>query len=372
MQRNSVSGTRSSLLWLLILVVVVVLIGAVVGVLVILPQQQASRAEQARLAEVERHYLAGVAFQGVDDWTSAEGEYKQVIALDAGYKDVMERLASVRARLQENASSATAVAVAQAERMQTDTRATVQAAPSATQQALDTHYQKGVGYMNIGRWTEAKSELEVVFESDPNYRDVQAQLALVNAELLRLTPTATSTPLVSPTPSQPPTPRTVRSSHFDGTATDGWAFLKGAMINPGTGGSGGGSGNGCLIVTEDKGGTSGYFMAPAKYHGSWSAYSELRVDLWSSGGTYYKSSSTTYGDIYLASGYATAERLLGHRPANQWETFVVDLRSDDGWAFGGGARTLSDILVNVTDFQIRGEYGDGSDECGLDNVALVE
>ena len=78
-----------------------------------------------------------------------------------------------------------------------------------------------------------------------------------------------------------------------------------------------------------------------------------------------------HGDIFLASGYATAQRLLSHRPPDQWETFIIPLKDEDEWAFGGGATSLDDVLVNVTDFQIRAEYGEGVDKSGLDNVELV-
>lgn len=132
MQRRSVVGTRSSLLWLLILIALIFLAGLVMIGLVVLPQLQATRAEQARLAEVERHYQAGVAFQSVNDWAAAEDKYKQVIALDASYKDVQARFAAVRDKLREIATTATAVAVAQAERMQAEATATARAAPSFT------------------------------------------------------------------------------------------------------------------------------------------------------------------------------------------------------------------------------------------------
>ncbi|MBM4028855.1 MAG: hypothetical protein FJ280_26190 [Planctomycetes bacterium] len=110
MQRKSVVGTRSSLLWLLIVLVVVILISATIGVLVMLPQMQATRTEQARLAEIERHYQAGVAFQKIGDWTAAEGEYRQIISLDANYKDAQARLSDVRVRAKEIACMVTASA----------------------------------------------------------------------------------------------------------------------------------------------------------------------------------------------------------------------------------------------------------------------
>lgn len=196
MQRNPVVGTRSSLLWLLILLVGVVLIGALVGAFVILPQMQASRTEQARLAEVERHYRAGVAFQSVADWTTAEGEYRQVISLDAGYEDAQARLAEVKGKLAAMDATATAVVAAQTARVRADATAAAQAAPIATTRALDTRYQRALGFINLKQWVEAQAELRAIFDLDPNYGDVQAQLALVHAEVAKLTPAATSTSVV--------------------------------------------------------------------------------------------------------------------------------------------------------------------------------
>jgi tetratricopeptide (TPR) repeat protein len=156
----------------------------------------------------------------VGDWEAAEGEFKQVIVLDANYKDVQTRLAEVRARLTE--SAATAVAMAEAEQAKADAQATATAweqataaaaASTATAETLETHYQKGLGYINIGRWEEAKTELEQVFKVAPGYKDVQVKLAEVEAGIAALTPTATltSTPLPrtrTPTATNTPIPPT--------------------------------------------------------------------------------------------------------------------------------------------------------------------
>ena len=113
---------------------------------------------------------------------------------------------------------------------------------------------------------------------------------------------------------------------------------------------------------------TGYFVAPSKFRGDWRGYSELSVALWSSGGDDFTSGYKMYGDIYLVSDGATAQRLLPHRPPEDWETFSVPL--SDGWTLNG-ATSLDNVLKNVTDFQIRAEYGVGEDVCGLDNVELV-
>ena len=181
-QRTKVVGTRSFIVWLLIIIAVVMVAALAVGGLVVYPRLQEQRAEQARLAQAEQHYQAGVAFQNVSDWEAAEAEFKQVIALDASYKDVQARLVEVKTRLAESRATATATAV-------------------------ETHYQKALAHINLEQWIEAQMELQAVFETDPNYKDVQAQLAVVNAEISKLTPTATPSPSVTPTPRHTPTPK---------------------------------------------------------------------------------------------------------------------------------------------------------------------
>lgn len=184
--------------------------------------------------------------------------------------------------------------------------------------------------------------------------------------------TATSTPKVpEPTvPSATRTPTTIRSS-FDANNTEGWTANDGAQVmNPGSRGNSAGLSDGYLTWTGGGGGTS-YYVAPSKFHGDWRGYSSIKVDLWSSGGSYYTTGNyEIYGDIFLANRHATAQLLLPHRPAVRWESFVVSLTDDVGWTFSGGATSIEDILLNVTDFQIRAEYGVGGDESGLDNVEL--
>ncbi|MCB0167382.1 MAG: hypothetical protein KDI79_24345 [Anaerolineae bacterium] len=52
-------------------------------------------------------------------------------------------------------------------------------ASTVSAEMIANHYEKGIAYTNIGRWNEAKKELELVFETDPNYKDVQQQLIRV-------------------------------------------------------------------------------------------------------------------------------------------------------------------------------------------------
>ena len=219
-QKHTISGRRPALIWLSILMVLILLVAVLIIVLFIYPNYQ-------RQQQVEQHYQAGVAFQDVGDWDKAVEAFENVVAIDATYKDARTRLAEVKSKQQEalaqaQAKAAQATATAQARAEATATAATVEARiaqatsvaataiaqAKATAQAkeakatataealaqLEEHYQKGLGYMNMGRWEEAKAELEQVFEVDPNYRDVQIKLVELEAKIAELTPTPVPVP----------------------------------------------------------------------------------------------------------------------------------------------------------------------------------
>ena len=123
----------------------------------------------------------------MEDWDKAAQEYEKAIIIDANYKDVQTRLAEVKTKLTESEATATA-------------------------EALETHYQKGLAYINLEKWVEAKAELEKVFSVDPNYKEVRAKLAEVEAQMAKLTPTAPPTPPTPPTLPTPPTSTSTSSA----------------------------------------------------------------------------------------------------------------------------------------------------------------
>ncbi len=188
-------------------------------------QATAAAVSTATAEALEAHYQAGVSFQEMGDWQAAEEAYKQIMVSDADYKDVETRLAEVKAKLADSEATATAVAVAQVKQAQAEAHATatartiatataqarataqVKATPTAqaqaTAEALEAQYQRGLGYINLEQWIEAKAELEQVFAVDPDYKEVQDKLAQVNnrlSELALLTPTPTPMPPIPPTP----------------------------------------------------------------------------------------------------------------------------------------------------------------------------
>lgn len=74
-----------------------------------------------------------------------------------------------------------------------EVKATIAAAPTVTTEFLEFHYQKGAGYININRWHDAKKEMELVFEIDPDYGDVQERLVEIYTKIEQLRPFASPT-----------------------------------------------------------------------------------------------------------------------------------------------------------------------------------
>ena len=205
MARKKVTGSRPLMLWGIIAIIVVLVVVVIAGLLVIYPdyraRQDAAQATVQAQAQVEQHYQAGIAFQNVEDWDKALAEFEQVIRIDASYRDVQAQLANVKARQRE----ATAIAQVQAPATATvQAQATISAqaaAATTTVEAMEAHYEKGVAYMNLSRWEEAKAELQQVFEGDPNYKEVQAKLAEVEAQLKEVRALTSAPTLNSATPS---------------------------------------------------------------------------------------------------------------------------------------------------------------------------
>lgn len=152
---------------------------------------QAAATAEARGAEVQRAYGAGGAFAAAGDWDKAVEEFSRVLALQPDYRDAMVRLTEAR-----NQAAAVKVAVA------------AQSAATATAQAIsdiESAYQRGLGYANLQRWDQAKTELEKVIAIDPNYKDVQTRLVDIETKLAEKIPAPTINPTEPPTPLPVPT-----------------------------------------------------------------------------------------------------------------------------------------------------------------------
>jgi hypothetical protein len=126
----------------------------------------------------------------------------------------------------------------------------------------------------------------------------------------------------------------------------------------------GGNPGGFLQGTENiaRGGT-GYFIAPRKFLGNLSAYAggTLTYDLKVIDGSDYFSDV----DVIISNGATSVSWTSNINPVGHgWVTFQVELNQAN---FGSN---LASILSNVTEFQIRGEFINGPEAEGLDNVLL--
>ena len=154
------------------------------------------------------------------------------------------------------------------------------------------------------------------------------------------------------------------SSTFD-TGTEGWSALDQTGHDytaswTSTGGNPGGFLQG--TETNPNGGT-GYFIAPSKFLGNLSAYAggTLTYDLNVITGTDYFSDV----DVIISNGASSVSWTSNINPVGHgWFTFQVQLNQAN---FGSN---LASILSNVTEFQIRGEFINGPEVEGLDNVLL--
>lgn len=121
-----------------------------------------------------------------------------------------------------------------------------------------------------------------------------------------------------------------------------------------------------LFATDDW-----YFRAPAKFRGNFSASygTELTFDLRQSA----SGEDFSLNDIYLRGGGYTLT-LQTDPPGVAWTAYSIPLVETGGWQLNNRAPTRAEmlnVLADLTDLQIRGEFQFGADEGALDNVVLM-
>lgn len=125
-----------------------------------------------------------------------------------------------------------------------------------------------------------------------------------------------------------------------------------------------------ITATPASDGQTSYFFAPDSFKGDWRGFTSLHFEKMSGGGSYAAPDAYgAYGDVVIISGAKTARMDIGPRHDGKWASFTVPLQ-EGRWGLAGGARSLEDVLANVTDFRIRAEYGVGDDYSGLRSVRL--
>jgi hypothetical protein len=159
---------------------------------------------------------------------------------------------------------------------------------------------------------------------------------------------------------------------FASGGTDGWTGEHASLSNPGTGGP---DGRGYLYASTPGEGEVGYFVAPARLLGDWSSFTALRLALQigprHDGRLFSAYESGGVGDVFLANGAMTASYTFEAAPTRAWGTFLVPLADGARWRLGGGARSLADVLADVTAFKVRAEYVEGDADAGMASVEAL-
>jgi hypothetical protein len=130
-----------------------------------------------------------------------------------------------------------------------------------------------------------------------------------------------------------------------------------------------------ISADDDVQGGTWYFQAPSKFHGDFSqAYgTNIEFDLRQSS----TSSQFDNVDISLSGSGTTLVYDTAYNPSTTWTSYSVLLTETSGWKVGSLSGSIpsqsqfSDVLSDITDIKIRGEYVSGPDTGGLDNVTVV-
>ena len=162
-------------------------------------------------------------------------------------------------------------------------------------------------------------------------------------------------------------------SSFD-VDDEGWTIAgdaQGASVLPDYHATGGNPG-GYISATDNVQGGVWYYKAPEKFRGDFqSGYgTNLTFDLRQSS----LSSQFNAVDVYLRGGGLELTFDTPNNPGTNWTPYSIGLTESSGWLLSGVAPTqpeMLQVLGNVTDVQIRGEFVTGSDVGSLDNVTMV-
>jgi hypothetical protein len=159
------------------------------------------------------------------------------------------------------------------------------------------------------------------------------------------------------------------TSNFDQN-NEGWSVVgDGLLTYESTGGNP--STSGYILGVDRLEGDVFYFNAPSKFRGNASAaYGRLLTfDLvWSE-----NLSDKDVADIILQGDGLTITAKLPAPPGNSWTSYSIRLDVGGGWVRQGTtqavtAAQIQSVLASLQQLRIRGEYRDGSEQSGLDNV----
>lgn len=135
--------------------------------------------------------------------------------------------------------------------------------------------------------------------------------------------------------------------------------------------------HGYIYAKDDVTGGIWYFAAPSSYKGDKSEFygSKLNYSIFQESN---RSNQFDAEDIIFKSGSKQIYFIIDQFPNETWTNYSVSIDESSNWYTGTFKGThakaskaeIKEVLSNVTDFWIRGEFESGPDLGGLDNVQI--
>lgn len=141
----------------------------------------------------------------------------------------------------------------------------------------------------------------------------------------------------------------------------------------------GGVVEGYIYANDDVTGGVWYFSAPDNYLGDKSKYysATLNFSLFQNSAM---SDQFESEDIIFKSDDKQIFYLISENPTSDWTPYSIEITNNGQWYYGSfeddkvvaTEAQIKDVLSNVTEFWIRGEFESGSDDGGLDKVEILK
>lgn len=135
----------------------------------------------------------------------------------------------------------------------------------------------------------------------------------------------------------------------------------------------GGVSNGYIYAEDDVTGGIWYFSASDRYKGTQKDFygATLKFSLYQDS---KMAKPAVAEDVVLKSGDKKIYHRIAQFPDSTWTHYTLRIEENSGWRIKNNREAtegeIREILDNITDFWIRGEYETGEDAGGLDNVHI--
>lgn len=180
------------------------------------------------------------------------------------------------------------------------------------------------------------------------------------------------------TPDPPNEEVSIEDSLFENDA-EGWTIVgdaQGGYIEASYSEEGGVI-EGYIYADDDVAGGVWYFSAPENYKGNKTGYygATLNYSLFQNSDM---SDQFESEDVIFKSDDKQIYYLIPEYPTSEWTPYSIDIKNNGNWYYGSLNNStiateaqIKDVLSNVTEFWIRGEFESGPDDGGLDKVEIV-